>query len=168
MSRKRPRWIVIENWDRFQHYRNRDPSWIKNYTALLHDDDYLNLTPPQRALLHGLWMLYAKTHRSVLEDTAMLSSRLGLRVRKDTLESLNRAGFIRFSASRPLADRFQDASPEKEREEKTTSSLSPPNPLSPNVRSRMPAGTAPPTADAAAPRPATGTLRKWQPGDPPL
>ena len=49
-------WIEIPNWDRFQHYRDRDPPWIKFYTELLHDPDYLALSGDQRAILHGLWL----------------------------------------------------------------------------------------------------------------
>jgi hypothetical protein len=70
-----PRYIVIPNWDGpdgFQHYRDRDPIWIKNYRALMAKDEYL--------------------------------------------ESLNHAGFIHFSASKPLAHRYQPASAEREGE----------------------------------------------------
>jgi hypothetical protein len=93
----------MNNWDTFQHYTDRDPIWIKNYTALLHNPDYLSLTLPQRGLLHALWMLYAMSHRSIPEDTRKISRSVGVRVRKDTLEALNHAGFIHFSASKPLA-----------------------------------------------------------------
>ncbi len=109
------RWIIIPNWDRFQHYRNRDPAWIKVYPELLHKDEYLDLTATQRALLHGLWMEYAKSARKVPENTAKLSRQLNLRVTKRTLQALETAGFIEFA----LAPRYQPASPEKEKEKET-------------------------------------------------
>jgi hypothetical protein len=99
----RTRWIEIRNWDRFQQYRDRDPIFIKNYVALLHDDDYLGLTGHQRAVLHGLWLAYASSGCQLRVDTASLSRQLGLRVSSQTLERLNHAGFIRFRASKPLA-----------------------------------------------------------------
>jgi len=97
-------WIVIPNWDRFQHYGDyRQPPWIKLYTALLHDDDFQSLSPTDRQALVSLWMLYAMTRRRVRVDTAKISRAIGQRVTKGTLERLNHAGFIGFSASTPLA-----------------------------------------------------------------
>ena len=29
------------NWDKFQHYKDRDPVWIKLHPELLDNDDYL-------------------------------------------------------------------------------------------------------------------------------
>lgn len=118
---KRPRWIVIPNWDELQHYKDRDPLWIKNYRKLLAKPEYLKLTLPQRGILHGLWLMYAESHREIPVNTAYLSRALHGRVTNASLVSLNRAGFIAFSASKPLAPRYQDASLEKEteREEET-------------------------------------------------
>lgn len=99
-------WIIVRNWDRFQHYdpAKRTPPWIKMYVALLHDDDFQSLTPSDRSALVGLWMLYAMTRRRVRDDTAKVSRAIGQRVTKGTLERLNRAGFIDISASAPLAN----------------------------------------------------------------
>lgn len=96
-------YITIPRWDDFQHYKGREPKWIKCYTRLLHDDDYLGLTGPQRAVLHSLWMLYAESGRKLPVNTSKLSRKIGLRVTKRTLEALNHAGFITFVASSLLA-----------------------------------------------------------------
>lgn len=122
------RYIVVEGWREFQHYRDRGPLWIKSYTRLLDDDTYLDLTGPQRALLHGLWLAYAKTHGKVPDSTAWLTRYLNLRVTKGMLERLNRAGFIRTVASASVAERYRDASLEKEKEkEKEKDSPFPPH-----------------------------------------
>ena len=34
-------WIEIVNWDKFQHYKDRRPVWIKLHLDLLDNDDYL-------------------------------------------------------------------------------------------------------------------------------
>lgn len=111
-------WIVIPRWrggkDGFQHYGDRDPKWIKNYTRLLHNDDYLRLTGHRRALLHGLWLAYAMSGGCVAVDPQMVGRQLGLVVKMADLEALNHAGFIHFSASAPVED---FAIPEKRREE---------------------------------------------------
>ncbi len=92
--------IEIPRWDEFQHLdatkRGRDPIWIKTYTRLLSDDAYLGLTPVQRAVLHGVWLEYARSGQRLPADTEQLSRRLGLRVRTGTLEEIKQAGFIDF------------------------------------------------------------------------
>ena len=125
-------WITIPNWDGpegFQHYKDRTPRWIKNYTELLHDDAYLQLTLVQRGVLHGLWMEYASARRQIPDSTLAVSRRLGQRVTRATLDSLNHAGFIAYVASKPLAERYQAASPEKIREEKNHPPPLPPQDL---------------------------------------
>ena len=98
------RWIVIRNWDRFQHYgAMRTPPWIRVYTELLHNEDYLGLSATQRATLHGLWLEYAMSRGNIPESTPKLSRKFRVRVTKRTLEALNQAGFIEFVASKPLA-----------------------------------------------------------------
>jgi hypothetical protein len=108
------RYIEVLGWERFQHYKDRDPAWIKNYVRLLHNDAYLDLTLHQRGVLHGLWILYAANGRQIRDSTATVSRQLGGRVSRATLEALNDAGFIRIVDSKPLAPRYQDASPEVE------------------------------------------------------
>ncbi len=108
------RWIVVRNWDRFQHYPDRDPTWIKNYVRLLHDDGYLSLSGHQRAVLHGLWLAYASSDGQLRLSTLSLTRQLGLRVSSRQLESLSDAGFIAFAASKPLS---LARSREKRREE---------------------------------------------------
>lgn len=121
-----PLWIEMVGWDRFQHYRDRTPPWIKTYVDLLANDDYLELSGHCRSILHGLWLEYASSHCRLRLDTATLSSRLHLRVTTAHIEALNHAGFLTLSASAPLAPRYQDASDtrargetEKEKEQET-------------------------------------------------
>lgn len=118
------RWIVIPRWDDFQHYSTRDPVWIKNHRRLLHDDAYRALTLPQRGVLHGLWLLYAASGREIRDSTLSVSRQLGGRVSRATLEALNDAGFIEFSASKPLASCLprEETEREKIKSEATTTS----------------------------------------------
>jgi hypothetical protein len=109
-------YIIVNRWSEFQHYKDRDPKWIKNYQRLLHDQAYLDLTGHQRAVLHGLWLLYASSGCQLTLNSRSLSRQLSLRVTSDILETLNHAGFITFSASSALAQRRE----EKNREELPT------------------------------------------------
>lgn len=94
-------WIIIRNWNKYQHYGNRRVPWIKLYTELLYDDDFMSLTPTERSALVGLWMLYAETRQRIPEDTSKVSRALGQRFTKTTLVSLNHAGFIDVSSRQP-------------------------------------------------------------------
>lgn len=114
----RPRYIVVQRWEEFQHYKDRDPKWIKNYLRLLRDDAYLDLTGHQRAVLHGIWLLYASSNAQLRADTRSLTRQLGLRVTSQHLESLSHAGFIRIFASRSGAEAAQKRSLETETEKK--------------------------------------------------
>jgi hypothetical protein len=137
-------WIIVKHWGDFQHYKDRDPTWIKNYTRLLHDDAYLDLTLHQRGVLHGIWLSYAAADgqlrgsmatggRQGRDSTARLSRQLGERVTTATLEALNHAGFIGFSASKPPR---LSASLEKLREEKEKKDLKAPPRQTPNPNSK--------------------------------
>jgi hypothetical protein len=100
------RWIHIRNWERFQHYKDRQPSWIKVYCELLDDPNFGRLTHTERSTLLGLWLLYARSRRAIVLDTLWLTRRLGVKVTRNTLESLNHAGYITISASKVLAERY--------------------------------------------------------------
>jgi len=119
-------WIVVRNWDRFQHYSDRSPTWIKSYTAQLHDPDYLGLSSHVRAVLEGVRLAYASSNGQLLLNTRSLSAQLALRVMSRDLESLIRAGFIEVSASRPLALRYPRREEEKEKEKRRDSPPTPP------------------------------------------
>src|SRR5215831_1543053 len=109
------RWIIVPNWDRFQHYKDRNPNWIKVYNELLHDDDWLTLTDAQRGFLLTVWLEFASAHGQ------LKASRIPSRMRPvdvaRTLERLNHAGWIQLVASKPLAI-ARSREVEKSREEK--------------------------------------------------
>ncbi len=113
-------YIVVPRWDEFQHRdmaRSTVPPWIKTYTRLLSDETYLALSGHRRAVLHGLWLEYARTRRQLTDGTATLSRRLALRVSTSDLEALSHAGFIHFSASK-VAGLEVEVEVEREVEEK--------------------------------------------------
>src|SRR5262245_31618718 len=100
-------WICDSRWDDYQHRdaaRSKVLPWIKNETKLLSSPDYVDLSGHRRAVLHGIWLEYARSLRRLPDDTATLSRRLGLRVARADLEALSDAGFIEFSASRPASN----------------------------------------------------------------
>lgn len=121
-------YIHVRNWDRFQHAdttkRGRTPTWIKNYTRLLSDDNYLDLTPAQRAVLHGIWLEHARSGGKVPNDTAKLSRRLGTRVTERTLDTLQTRGFIDRETS-PKASRNTPENPASAQPQHTEAKAAP-------------------------------------------
>lgn len=52
--------IRVRNWDRFQHYKDRNPPWIKLHTCLLEDDDFEVLHSAAKAHLMLIWLLASR------------------------------------------------------------------------------------------------------------
>jgi hypothetical protein len=118
-------WIVIPNWRRFQHYKDRQPRWIKVYTELMSDPAFLGLTFAQRGLLITLWLEYARSRRAIRVRAASMSRQLGGRVASAQLEALSDAGFIEITASNVLAKPEQNASAELLRNSKSDDAAAP-------------------------------------------
>lgn len=49
--------LIPKNWDEFQHYKNRAPSWIKLHRGLLDNFEFHCLPVASRALAPMLWLL---------------------------------------------------------------------------------------------------------------
>ena len=116
------RWIVIPNWERFQHYKDRVPPWIKLHLELSDKDEWRRLTLAERGLLCSIWITYART-RGVVRASE-LPAFVRASTRQKQLTSLSDAGFIRVVASKPLAQRRI----KEKREETTALALEPETP----------------------------------------
>jgi len=91
-------WIVVPNWERFQHYGlRRTPHWIKVYTGLNSHDGWNELTFAERGLLVTIWLEYARSKRRLTVQN--LPRNVTQKVHKRSMDSLNHAGFIHFAAS---------------------------------------------------------------------
>ena len=55
----------VVGWGDFQHYGDREPIWIKLYTALLDEEDFEALTDAQRFHLVGIFLLAARKHNRI-------------------------------------------------------------------------------------------------------
>lgn len=119
-------WIVIPNWRRFQHYRNRQPPWIKVYTELNSSDEWLALSLSARGLLVTCWLEYARSRGQLRIE--QIRGMFGPGFKHAYLESLRDAGLIRIVASKPLAlvskPASKVASPEVRSKSKTTEGAS--------------------------------------------
>jgi hypothetical protein len=116
--------IRIRNYDKFQHYKDRSPPWIKLHATTLEDYAFHRLQDASKAHLMLLWLLASRTDNKIPADKEWISSRIGARSPID-LRELEAAGFIELDqevqqaeqiASAPLQQPAQSAMPEKEGE----------------------------------------------------
>jgi hypothetical protein len=102
--------IRIKNWANFQHYRDRNPPWIKLHRRLLDDREFFNLDGACVKTLVLLWILAAETtdgHLPAIEDIAF-RLRIDSKLLASQISQLNH--WIIVDASVMLADCLHDAS----------------------------------------------------------
>jgi hypothetical protein len=87
------RYFRIKNFEHFQHYKNRRPTWIKFYNSLLTDLEFNALTEVQQLHLLKLWLLASQNKNKLIYDSSTIRKRLGLDSRL-SLEVFVKAGFI--------------------------------------------------------------------------
>ena len=54
------------NWEKFQHYKNRKPPWIKLHHDLIDDREYQRLPIASRALAPQLWLMASESKDGLL------------------------------------------------------------------------------------------------------
>lgn len=114
-------YIEITEWDRFQHYKHRNPPWIKLYSKLL-DDDEFDCLPDDSKLLFFCLILFASRKKNHINlNFKWLQKKLPIRkkITNGTLQPLVDAGFISCykNDSKVIAECKQNALPEKSRVE---------------------------------------------------
>lgn len=110
--------ITPKNWASFQHYKDRAPAWIKLHKGLLDDFGFHRLPLASRALAPLLWLLaseYEDGHITASLDELAFRLHMSADELSSAIQPLIEAGFF-VSDSGVLAERKQDAIPEKERE----------------------------------------------------
>jgi hypothetical protein len=114
--------IAPKNWREFQHYKDRNPPWIRLHRGLLDNFEFQCLPVASRALAPMLWLLASDSIDGEIDATA---ERLAFRLRmsvdevRDALKPLIDKGFFTVKADaaiKPLARRKRIAVPEAEAE----------------------------------------------------
>jgi hypothetical protein len=106
----------VRNFERFQHYKDRSPPWIKLYNELL--DDYSFGLLPDASKLHlvAIWLLASRSNNRIPHDPGWIAKRISATEQVD-LGLLQSAGFIELHEARGAkARRKQTACPESEAE----------------------------------------------------
>lgn len=75
----RPPEIMVRNWSKFQHYKKRNPPWIRLYRELIDTPEWRSLSDSAARLLVELWLLASEFDPGgrVPYDTMLLAWRTG-------------------------------------------------------------------------------------------
>jgi hypothetical protein len=109
--------LRVKDYDRFQHYKDRSPPWIKLYNSLLEDYDFSCLPDASKWHLIAIWLLASRTDNVLPDDAKWLNRMTGATTPID-VEHLVSTGFIeRYDTdSGALAPGKQSACLEREKE----------------------------------------------------
>ena len=110
-----------KNWAVFQHYKDRCPPWIKLHRDLLNDRVFMCLPLASKALAPLLWLLASESKDGTFDgslDELVFRLHITPKEYEEGIKPLIHKGFF-VVASGVLADSYQDAIPETERETET-------------------------------------------------
>ena len=107
----------VKNFERFQHYKDSSPPWIKFHNSTLDDYDFGRLPDASKWHLAAIWLLASRYENRIPYDAEWIAKRINATSAVD-LDLLISSGFIvvEQARSKPLARRKQTAMPETERE----------------------------------------------------
>lgn len=112
-------YLAVKNFAEFQHYKDRNPVWIKSYTRLLEDYDFLALSDAARSQLMLLWLVASRTDNRIPDDRRWIAHAIHA-TSSVKLDELKAAGFlipVEQNASNVLAKSYQDATAPRARGE---------------------------------------------------
>lgn len=121
----------VKNFDKYQHYRDRNPPWIKFHHATLGDYEFNRLPDAVKWHLVGIWSLASQHNNCLPFDSAWIQQRIGAVERVD-LNALAEAGWLLVQhASKTGARRQRKATSETEAQEQAEEEKIPPAPTEP-------------------------------------
>lgn len=109
----------IKGWDKFQHFKDRRPPWIKLYRDILDDPDWHELDGDTAKALVALWLLASEDEeqKGALPDVRRIAFRLRISEKqaKQTLTKLSH--WLIQDDINVISARYQDDAPERAGEE---------------------------------------------------
>lgn len=110
--------IKIKNWLKFQHFKDRNPPWIKLYKDILDDPDWHELNPKDAKILVMIWLIASEdeTKSGMLPKNKKLAFRL--RIKESELNQCidNLHNWLIHDDITAISERYQVDAPETEGE----------------------------------------------------
>jgi len=117
----------IKNWNKFQHFKDRRPPWIKVYRELLDDVEWFDMNAKDCKSLLMLWLLASEdeTMMGTLPNDKQVCHRL--RMSEAALKELYTRldQWIVGDDIKAISERYQDDTPETETETETETEKKP-------------------------------------------
>lgn len=95
----KPEYYLVRNWSNFQHYKDRDPPWIKLHFSILSSEDWVTLDDASRVLAIAC-MLIASRNQGQVPNRPDYIRRVAYLSKDPNFTPLIKCGFL----SNPLAD----------------------------------------------------------------
>jgi hypothetical protein len=132
-------YLRVRNFERYQHYKNRRPPWIKLYKDLWSDREFFALSEKNRYFLIGILIVASQNENRFPNDQQWLKRELATKKSIPIQELIDRKWLERSEVTTPivLAECKQDASKMlvlprvRDREEKEKEN--PPTPFKPSI-----------------------------------
>lgn len=106
-------YLRVKNWEKFQHYKKRDPPWIKLHRSILSDPDFVSMPESAQYELVRVWLLASSRQGVVSSRQDLVRKMSGLR-RLRYWKLFIKRGFLFEDASILQAHCKQDAIAERE------------------------------------------------------
>jgi hypothetical protein len=115
----------VKNWRQFQHYRDRNPPWIKLHFAMLSSADWVTLDDSSRVLAVACMLIASRNEGVVPSDPAYIK-RVAYLNKTPNFKPLIECGFLESDSDRKpmLADARPETETETYKEEKETERVS--------------------------------------------
>ena len=129
--------LFVKNWEKFQHFKDRKPPWIKLYRDILDDIKWHELDPNSAKTLISLWLLASESDKKNGELPTIKEIAFRLRMTERSLKSdisklnhwLRQDDINMISDINAISTRYQDDGLETETETETDSMSGKPDTL---------------------------------------
>jgi len=96
------RFLSIKNYKEYQHYKHRNPPWIKLHLSILDDPDFLSLPDASKWHYIGLILLASRHENTIKPDMSYIKNRLGLTEKLNLTSCFLRDHVLASNASKVL------------------------------------------------------------------
>lgn len=112
----------VKNFEKFQHFKDRSPPWVKLYRDILDDIEWFELDPAAAKTLVMLWLIASEdeTKQGLLPCTKTLAFRLRMKETEVKNICIKLAHWLEHDDIDPISRRYQDDGLEKRRDREET------------------------------------------------
>jgi len=117
----------IRNFEKFQHFKDRCPPWVKLYRDLLDDVEWFELDPKAAKVLVMLWLIASEdaSKQGALPDTKRLAFRLRMSESDVKSACIKLSHWLIQDDIEVISERYHDDAPETEKSREETHSATP-------------------------------------------